>query len=94
MIETPETKNEAGDKIMDRLRRMLDDVETDLLANQPADHHYLDGVVVYQPEPEEEEGELTDEYSEVDPFEEDVEMTGQKEKESQGEEEELQDIKS
>lgn len=80
MMETAETKNERGDKAMDKLRRILDELNEDLLAEKP-DDDYLDGVVVYQPEPEEEEEE----------FEEDVEVAGQKEKESQSEEQGNQD---
>ncbi|KAH0028099.1 hypothetical protein KCU78_g3741, partial [Aureobasidium melanogenum] len=93
MMETPETKNEGGDKAMNRLRRMLDELNTDLLAEKP-DDNYLDGVVVYQPESEDEEQELSAESEEGDTFEEDVEMTDQKEKESQGEEEETFVIES
>ncbi|KAG9758817.1 hypothetical protein KCU73_g3705, partial [Aureobasidium melanogenum] len=67
MTDTAETKNESGDKLMDKLRRELDDLNTDLLAERPEDWDKLDGVAVYQDEPEEENEEIPAESEQSDP---------------------------
>ncbi|KAG9569067.1 hypothetical protein KCU71_g2858, partial [Aureobasidium melanogenum] len=80
--------------IMARLRLMLDELEEDMLAEQPDDTEYLEDLKKQQSELAEAYKEVLAEFAEGDPFEEDVEMTDQKEKEFEDEEEETVVIKS
>ncbi|KAG9601277.1 hypothetical protein KCU77_g2916, partial [Aureobasidium melanogenum] len=82
---SPAERSRADDNsVMDEFRTMLDELEEDMVADKPKNADYaecLDGVAVHRLEPAEEEEEL----------EEDVEMTEQKEGESQSaDQEEIQ----
>ncbi|KAH0027644.1 hypothetical protein KCU78_g3888, partial [Aureobasidium melanogenum] len=72
-----------GNRILDKARLKIDDLNADLLADTPNDNDCLDGLEEYQVELAEGEKEPSAKSAEGNPFEKDVEMTGQKEKNSQ-----------
>lgn len=94
LLSPVESTDADGNYIFEKLRTMLDNLEEDMLAEQPDNDDYLEGMVEYQAELAEEYEAMIAEFAEGDPFEEDVEMTDQEEEESEDEEEETVVIKS
>lgn len=66
MMCPAEKTDDNGNHVMDRFRGMLDKLEEDMVADRPEDWYKLDGVAVYQDEPEEENEEMSAESEQSD----------------------------
>lgn len=74
----PRNTYRRGNCLMAEARRKLDDLRSDILADEPNDNGYFDGPPKWRPEPAKEERERSTESVRVHPFKKNAEMTDQK----------------
>ncbi|KAH0340763.1 hypothetical protein KCU81_g6679, partial [Aureobasidium melanogenum] len=74
----PRNTYRRGNCLMAEARRKLDDLRSDILADEPNDDGYFDGPPKWRPEPAKEERERSTESVRVHPFKKNAEMTDQK----------------
>lgn len=88
LLSPVESNDADGNYIFNELRTMLDNLQEDMLAEQPDNDEHLEGVVEYQPELDGGEEAFMVESEELDPSVDDTGVSYQKKKESQSEDEE------